>query len=108
MKLNFLFFALQVSGLALFALFLWTYISHASFLAVIPNLTYKIVLYMTLATSVAILVTFILGVIAVSIKVEGKKCIVPLVSLIKFRARKFKFSSILARKFKYHKAEKNI
>ena len=87
MKLNFLFFSLQVSGLALFALFLWTYISHASFLAIIPNLTYKIVLYMTFATSVAILVTFILGVIAVSIKVQGKKCIVPMVSPTSFLAR---------------------
>jgi len=65
---------LLVSGLVLLAIFLWTFIGHASFLAIIPNLTYKIVLYMTLASSVAILVTFILGIIGVSLT-KGKKCI---------------------------------
>ena len=69
-----------MSGLVLFAIFLWTFICHASFLAIIPNLTYQIVLYLTLATSVAILVTFILGIIGGSIT-KGKKCIFFLVSL---------------------------
>ena len=69
-----------MSGLVLFAIFLWTFICHASFLAIIPNLTYQIVLYLTLATSVAILVTFILDIIGGSIT-KGKKCIFFLVSL---------------------------
>ena len=91
--LTFLNFLLQVSGLVLLAIFLWTFIGHASFLAIIPNLTYKIVLYMTLASSVAILVTFILGIIGVSLT-KGKKCIFFLVSLRR-KFHKLHYTSLL-------------
>ena len=82
-----------MSGLVLLAIFLWTFIGHASFLAIIPNLTYKIVLYMTLASSVAILVTFILGIIGVSLT-KGKKCIFFLVSLRR-KFHKLHYTSLL-------------
>ena len=49
-NLNFKLISLQVSGLVLSGLSIWTYVGHAAFLAIIPNVTYKIVIYLTFAT----------------------------------------------------------
>merc|ERR1719361_2429673 len=38
-----------VSGLVLSGLSIWTYVAHQPFLPIIPNATYQIVVYLTLA-----------------------------------------------------------
>lgn len=56
-----------LSGLALAALSLWTMISHAAFLAVIPSLTYKIIVYLTLATSALIVLASLWGLLSLKL-----------------------------------------
>jgi len=51
-----------VSGLVLSGLSIWTYVAHQPFLAIIPNATYKIVVYLTLATASFVCLTSLVGV----------------------------------------------
>jgi len=51
-----------VSGLVLSGLSIWTYVGHAAFLAIIPNVTYKIVIYLTFATGSFICLVSLVGI----------------------------------------------
>ena len=51
----------KVSGLVLCGLSIWTYVVHEPFLAIIPNVTYKIIVYLTFATGSFICLTSLVG-----------------------------------------------
>jgi len=61
-----------VSGLTLGALSIWTYFAHGPFLYILPNLTYKIVVYLTLATAALITVASFFGLL--TSKLLWKSC----------------------------------
>ena len=73
-------FMLQISGLALGALSLWTYFGHQLFLAVIPTTTYKIVLFLALAISALIVINGCIGAISFKFKKKYLICLVSSVS----------------------------
>jgi len=50
-----------ISGLVLGGLSIWTYVVHEPFLAIIPNVMYKIIVYLTFATSSFICLTGLVG-----------------------------------------------
>ena len=76
--------SLQVSGLVLGGLSIWTYVDHAAFLAVIPNVTYKIVVYLTFATGSFICLVSLVGICTV--KHTWKSC-TSIVSFLPYKSK---------------------
>ena len=68
---------LQMSGLGLGALALWTYLGqHGAFIVVIPSYTYQLIVVLTLATACLILINALIGLVGVKLQ---WKCIICLV-----------------------------
>ena len=60
-EFKYILISLQISGLVLAGLSIWTYVVHEPFLAIIPNVMYKIIVYLTFATSSFICLTGLVG-----------------------------------------------
>ena len=71
---------LQMSGLGLGALALWTYLGqHGAFIVVIPSYTYQLIVLLTLATACLILINALIGLVGVKLQ---WKCIIYLVIIL--------------------------